>query len=114
MIDAGLFMGWNRPVPGREAAAVELFEELSRYFDQLKSQGEIESFEPVILSAHGGDMNGFFLLRGEAAKIDLLRSNQEFQEHVVRANIMLLGFGVVRTYVGAGVHRIMSLYAMAH
>jgi hypothetical protein len=114
MIDAGLFIGWNRPVPGREAAAVELFDELTKYFERLKSKGEIESYEPVILSAHGGDMNGFFLLRGESSKIENLRGNRDFQEHVIRASIMLLGFGVVRTYVGEGVHRILSLYSMAH
>ena len=63
MSDSALFVGWNQPARGREAGAVAAFGEGVQYFGELAARGEIESFEPFFLDAHGGDLNGFFLVR---------------------------------------------------
>ena len=45
---------------------------------------------------HGGDMNGFFLIRGESAKLDELVSSTEWENHMTRAVLHLQGSGAVR------------------
>lgn len=113
MADAAILIGWNEPRAGREAMAAGLFAEATQYYASLVANGTIESFEPVLLSRHGGDFNGFILLRGERARLDALRSSQEFITLVVRAEICLDGFGVIDAYVGAGVQRIMQIWMAA-
>jgi hypothetical protein len=64
MADGGLFIGWGPAVKGREAKALEVFNEALGYYANLQSTKEIENFEVVMLEAHGGDLHGFILLRG--------------------------------------------------
>ena len=44
--------------------AIKVFNEVFEYYSRLQQEGQIESFEPVLLEAHGGELGGFFLLRG--------------------------------------------------
>ena len=64
MADAGLFVGWGQVVRGREQRAVEVFNESVAYWGGLQGDGKIESFEIAFLTPHGGDLNGFVLIRG--------------------------------------------------
>ena len=41
----------------------------------------------------GGDLNGFFLIRGESAKLDSLLSSPEWETHMMRAALHLQGSG---------------------
>ena len=66
MADSGLFIGWGEIVRGRETEAVEHFNATIEYFSGLQADGTIESFEPVFLEPHGGDLGGFFFIRGDA------------------------------------------------
>ena len=108
MAEFALFIGWGSPRVGREAAAAKVFEEAVAYWSKLKEAGEIESFEPVILSAHGGDLTGFALLRGDPEKLGRLSMAPEFQRLTLRAGVCLDGVGVVSAVVGAGVMRWMG------
>ncbi len=63
MADGAIFIGWNRPVPGKEQQAMKLWQDSMEYFEKLRSDGRIESFEPVLLTAHGGSLNGFVLVK---------------------------------------------------
>ena len=78
MADHVLLIGWNRSIVGREQQAVQLFQKTVEFYGKLQAEGRIESFEPVLLSAHGGDLNGFFLLKGEAKKIAEVRGDETF------------------------------------
>ena len=49
MADAGIFIGWGEVVRGREAQAVEVFNETIDYLTGLEQEGVIESIEPVFL-----------------------------------------------------------------
>ncbi len=69
MAEFGLFIGWGEPRAGKEAAAGKVFGEAAAHYTALQAAGEIESFETVVLGAHGGDLNGFFLLRGDPEKL---------------------------------------------
>ena len=106
-----IFMGWNRAVPGREAQAGQHFQEYLGYLGKLQQTAQIESFEAVLLSPHGGDLNGFFLLRGDSAKLNALPETTEWVTHVTRANVNLEGFGTVRGVTGEGVMAWMATWA---
>lgn len=95
MADAGLFIGWGAVARGREKEAVDLFNEIVEYYGRLREEGEIESFEPVILEPHGGDLGGFVLVRGEAEKLAAIRVSDEFTRYSIRAALVVDGFGVV-------------------
>ena len=43
---------------------MQLWQKSMEFYGGLQSNGRIESFEPVLLSAHGGDLNGY----GRAAR----------------------------------------------
>lgn len=103
-----LFIGWNRAVPGRTQQVLELFPKYMEFCAKLQADGRIESFEPVILSAHGGDLNGFLLIRGDAQKLAEIRQDDAFNDLVLETNINLLGVGVVNGYIGEGITNLMS------
>jgi len=111
MADRVLFTGWNRPVVGREQQAMELFQKVVEFYGKLQADGRIESFEPVILAAHGGDLNGFFLLKGEAGKLAELREDDAFVQIVIEAGYCLDGFGVVPGYIGEGLTDVISRWS---
>ena len=111
MSNGVLFIGWNRSVAGREPQAMKLFMNVLEYYGKLQKEGKIESFEPVILAAHGGDLNGFVLIRGEEKKLDEIRREEAFLSNVIEANFCLEGFGVVRGYIGDGINKIFSQWS---
>ena len=101
-------IGWNRAVAGREGLAGELFAHTTMYFDKQKSMGNIESWQPVFLQRHGGDLNGFFLVTGTHAQLDSFKSNEEFLEIQMRADHCLQGFGVIDGYTGKIIPEMMN------
>ena len=108
MADRVLFMGWNRPVVGREEQANQLFQKAMEYNGKLLADGRIESFEPVILSQHGGDLNGFVLVRGSAEKLAKVQEDDAYLDLLTEARYCIDGFGVVAGYTGEGVTEILS------
>jgi hypothetical protein len=113
MAEFGLFIGWGVTRAGRETAADKVFGEALAYWDGLKVAGEIESFEVVMLGAHGGDLSGFALLRGDREKLARLRMTPEFARLTMRVEACAHDVGVVEAYVDAGVTRLMSAWREA-
>ncbi len=113
MADSALFIGWHQPSRGRERAAVDVFGEAVAYYTGLQESGEIESFEVVFLEPHGGDLGGFFLLRGEAGKLGEVRTSDGFNRVSTRAGLVVDGFGVVGGSVGAAIDAQMATYQEA-
>jgi hypothetical protein len=95
-----LFFGWNRPLPGREKISTQHFGEFVQYLQGLQKNGTIQSFEPIFLGPHGGDLNGFFLIKGEGSKLDQLADSEEWIKHTIRANFHLQGAGFLRGVAG--------------
>ena len=60
MADRLIFIGWNRPVVGREQQAMKLFQKAMEYYSKLQSGGEIERFFGVNIFPLGGGLNWFF------------------------------------------------------
>jgi hypothetical protein len=100
MAEMGLFIGWGPPVRGREAKGLDVFNEGVEYWGRLQQEGEIESFEVVLLYPHGGDLSGFSLLRGSGESIDRIRASDEFNRLVARAGLIVEGLGVVSAALG--------------
>ena len=61
-----IVFGWNRSIPGREKVSAGHFDEFVKYLTELQQKGTIQVFDVIFLDAHGGDLNGFALIRGGA------------------------------------------------
>ena len=59
MATALLYIGWNRPVPGKETEAWKYFmEEADAALTKFQKQGYFERVERVALTPHSGTVNG--------------------------------------------------------
>jgi hypothetical protein len=111
MSSNAVFVGWNRPIPGRERMSAEHFAAFADYLTGLQQKGLIKSFEPVFLTPHGGDLNAFFLIRGDSGQLDSLMATAEWTAHMTRAPIHLDRCGVIRALTGELVPERMKLWA---
>lgn len=109
MADSGIFVGFGFAVRGREQQAIKVFNEAFEYYARLQQDGEIESFEPVLLEPHGGELGGFFLLRGDEDKLARIRSSEEFERLTLRAQLIVENIGIVSAFLG---ERLMSQMAV--
>ncbi len=103
-----LLIGWNRAVVGREAAAGELFATTVAYYEKLQKTGKITSYEPYFLTQHGGDLNGFFVLKGTGANLHAVQTDDEFVDLILRAQHCLTNVGVIPTYTGNTIQDMMT------
>lgn len=110
MAQAALFLGWGENIPGREAKGLEVFNETLQYYGKLQQDGKIDSFEPVLLNPHGGDLDGFVLLKGDEAALNEIEAGEEFQRLIIRAGMVVRNVGVLRGSVGEGLGTLMGLY----
>ena len=100
MATAVILIGWGQGVPGREQKALQVFGEGVQYWTRLQQQGEIDSFEPVLLEPHGGDLAGFVLIKGDREKLSRLRYSEEFTRLNTRAGLVVNNLGVVMGWIG--------------
>jgi hypothetical protein len=104
------FFAWNRSIPGRETMSAEHFQEFLSFLASEQKAGRIQSFEPVFIDPHGGDLNGFVLIRGDSAKLDAFMASPTFVNHRMRAMLHLEGSGCVRGVTGDLVMERMKLW----
>jgi hypothetical protein len=105
---SALFIGWGPAVRGREQKALQVFQEALQYYGRLQQQGDIQSFEPVALEPHGGDLAGFLLVKGDADKLARLRVSDEFIALNTRAQLIVEDFGVAGAFVGEGLQSLFE------
>ena len=110
MADYGLFIGFGFPVRGREEGALKVFGELLGMLGAQQQQGNLESFEPVFLQPHGGDLGGFVLVRGDQQKLSAFVASQEFQRNMNRAQMIVEHVGVVNAIMGGELQRQMTTF----
>jgi len=108
--DTALFIGWGEIVRGREARAVQDFGEAVAYYERLQDQGEIESYEAVLLEPHGGDLSGFMLLRGDGDKLMRVWRSDEFETLMSRTRLLVDSLGVAPATIGTGLQQRMGRY----
>ena len=105
-----LLFGWKRSTPGRELVSAEHFQDFVGYMIGLHESGVIDSFEPVFLDPYGGELGGFFLIRGEPDKLDQLMGSPEWMVHVVRGGQHLDGQAMIRGATGDSLMERMALF----
>jgi hypothetical protein len=113
MADFGLFIGFGWPVRGRERKSTEVFNEAVALFSRWQEEGTIESWDAVFLEPHGGDLGGFFLLRGERDRIAQARVSDDFNRVSTRAQLIVEGFGVVGAQMGDQIGQQMQVFLEA-
>lgn len=113
MADSGLFIGWGQVVRGREAEAVEAFTATMEYFAGLQADGTIEGTDAVFLEPHGGDLSGYFFVRGDAESLSALRVDPGFDAVIIRAGLVVENIGVVGAATGPRLERQMGAFMEA-
>jgi hypothetical protein len=113
MADYGIFVGFGTPARGREAKSLAVFNEAIQYYAGLEQQGVIESFESVFLEPHGGDLGGFFLLRGERGRLSQLRATPEFERLTTRASFVVDNIGITGAVLGDGMAQSIGMFQEA-
>jgi hypothetical protein len=113
MADRALFVGFGEPVRGREERAVEVFGEWVAMLGRMQGDGRIAGMEPCLLAAHGGDLGGFFMIRGSDEQMAALPEDMEFRRAVIDATLIVENFGYIRAVAGAAVGEEMGMYAEA-
>jgi hypothetical protein len=109
MATAVLFLGWDRPVPGREGEAFKfVMGEGLQILGKFQQQGFFERLERVALTPHRGTTNGMLLLFGDRAKLDELRRTDEFEHFSIKLTTLFEGYGVVPGVNGEGLDRAMA------
>ena len=113
MAGEALFVGWGNAVRGREAASLKVFQEAAEYYGRQQQEGNIDSFEPVFLLPHGGDLAGFFLIKGDPAKMDAMRRTDEWMRLNARAGQIVEGLGIVDALTGEALANGMQMFQEA-
>ena len=108
MATACLFIGFDRPHPGMHKEGMGALMESRAQIKKWEKEGWYESYELIGLTSHGGDMNGFILLKGERTKLDELRRTDEFERFSMRLSTVLGRFGVVPGVTEAGLDKVMA------
>ena len=108
MANAALFIGYGPPMPGRERQSLQVFGEAIQYYGSLQQQGQIENFESVFLEPHGGDLSGFFLLRGDRDTLNRVRYTEEFLRLTNRAGLVVQNIGIVSAFIGEEQNRLFQ------
>jgi hypothetical protein len=113
MASSVILFGWNRSIPGREKVSAGHFDEFVKYLGGQQQKGAIQTFDVVFLDFHGGDLNGFFLIKGESTKLDTLVSTTDWITHITRASLHLEGSGVIRGATGDEIMKRMAIWTSA-
>jgi hypothetical protein len=108
-----IFFGWHRSLPGRESLSGAHFQEFIKYLGERQAAGAIQSFEPVLLEPNGGRVEGFFLIRGEPARLAELADSPEWMQHVVRAMLHMDDTVIVRGVTGSAVGERLAMWMNA-
>jgi hypothetical protein len=110
MAGDALFLGWGPVVRGRESRALDVFQETIGYYGKLQQEGKIESFEPILLNPHGGDLGGFVLIRGERAALDEIAASGDFRKLVAKAGSIVDNVGVIAAFGGEVLAQQMGVF----
>ena len=105
-----LFVGWGAIVPGREKTAARVLGEAMQYLQGQKEERTIEDFEVVLLEPHGGELEGFVLVKGAKESLAQLRSSPDFLRVIVGVQLVHSKVGVVGAYTGAEMGQLLQIW----
>jgi hypothetical protein len=109
MANAFLFVGWNRPVPGMQKEAWGFVSgDGMKQLEGWKKEGFFESSEIFGLTPHGGDLNGFIVIKGDRAKLDELRRTDAFEKWSMTLGERFMNYGVVPGVTQQGLEKVLQ------
>ena len=110
-ISGMLMVSFGAVHPGREALAVDMFTELSRYLGKLVAEELITGFKPVFYAdGQEADVIGFFLVEGHRESLDGLRRRREFVRQILRMGAATANVRVQTLIAGTEAGRLVNLY----
>jgi len=106
-----LMLSFGAVHTGREALAVEMFTEVSRYLGKLLADDVVENFKPFFFAdGMQGDVSGFFIIEGQRERLDALRRGEEFQRIILRTGAATANVRVHSLIAGTEAGRLVNLY----
>ena len=106
-----LMLSFGAVHTGREALAVEMFTEVSRYLGKLLADDAIENFKPFFFAdGMQADVIGFFLIEGQRERLDALRRREDFQRIILRTGAATANVRVHSLIAGTEAGRLVNLY----
>jgi hypothetical protein len=113
-MDIGLLIRWGQILPGREDAALKLFDETSTYFLSLVEGGKVTSFEPFLFTMSDfEEEQGFFVIKGPIAEIFALMDSEEYKDLVTKGHLLLHHLRINLLSVDEGVLTQLERYSKA-
>lgn len=110
-VDGALMLSFGAVHAGREALAVEVFTEVSRFLGRLLADDAITSFEPYFFAdGQLGDVSGFFIVQGARERLDELRRDEGFTRLVLRAGAATQNMRVHTLVAGSEAGRLVNLF----
>lgn len=80
------------------------------YLQRLRAEGVLDSIETVLLEPHGGDLEGFVLVKGEKDALARLRVDDEFVRVIVGVQLVHARVGVVGAYTDAAMGSLLGVW----
>jgi hypothetical protein len=112
MADRMLFIAWGTPIPGREEAAIETFNESVGYYGRVQQEGKIESFDVVLLDPNP-ELGGYIELHGSAQQLAALAENEEFRRLQAQVSLIVTDNRIINGVTNEGVAQEMAMYTDA-
>ena len=112
MADRVLFMSWGETVRGREERGLEVFNEAVGILGRKQQEGQIESFDIVLLNPNG-ELGGYFAVQGSAEQIAALVEDEEFQRNTIDASLIVENLRHIVGYTNEAVAEQMGMYQEA-
>jgi hypothetical protein len=110
MAKGALFVGFGAIIPGREKTASMVLGTAMEYLQRLREQGVLDGVETVLLEPHGGELEGFVLVKGDKDALARLRVDHEFIKNIVAVQLVHTKVGVVGAYAGAEMQALLSTW----
>jgi hypothetical protein len=109
MAKSALFVCWGTLIPGREKVGRTVLDNAMQFCGRLQKEGKLDSFETVALESHGGDLEGFVLVKGDAEALAHLRNDNDFLRMMTDLRLVHQSVGVMGAYTG---NELQSLIAI--
>ena len=111
MADHVIFFGWKGTVPGREKQALALGQKATEFFTRMAKDDLIKKVQNCQLVPHGGDLNYFLIVSGEADKLTQVKMDPDFMDIVIEGGLCLEAYGVVDGVTGETATRRNAIWA---
>ena len=110
MEKGALFVGWGSIIVGLEKTAPRVLNDAMQYLQALQKDGKLDSIDVILLEPHGGELEGFVLIKGNKDFLAKLRVEKEFIEIIVSVQLVHTKVGVVWAYSGAEMQTLFQIW----